>query len=103
MRSIVSTCALLAIVAGCSRQMTADPLPQLDIAKALRAAGASSAGSSTAAAEPTGTGWGTLKGVFKFNGSPPDPGFLSTANKDPQVCGAQVRNQTLVVDPSSKG
>ncbi|MEX0978558.1 MAG: histidine kinase dimerization/phospho-acceptor domain-containing protein, partial [Pirellulales bacterium] len=39
-----------------------------------------------AAAEVTGTGWGTLKGTFKYVGDPPAPGKFEVT-KDTEVCG----------------
>jgi hypothetical protein len=73
----------------------------LEIVKELRAGGGAAGG--TAAAQSTGTGWGTLKGVFKLAGSPPSAGELSTGGKDREVCGDQVPNQSLVVDPKTGG
>ncbi|HWA99076.1 MAG TPA: hypothetical protein VG713_11315 [Pirellulales bacterium] len=93
---------LLAAVAGCSQSMGSAPAADMKLVAELRSGGGTGTGGAVAA-QPTGTGWATLKGVFKLGGSAPDVGVLSTANKDGAVCGASVPNQTLVVDPSSKG
>lgn len=68
-------------------------------------------GTEGAATEETAVkaeGWGTLKGRVVFNGNPPELTPLvkqgDTSVKDGQVCAAEpVPNQTLVVDPESKG
>jgi hypothetical protein len=73
---------------GCGRTAAAGPRAQtevaLDIRKALEA-GSPEVGAA-AASEPTGTGWGTLSGTFKYAGKPPTPGML-TIDKDTEVCG----------------
>jgi len=96
-------CAALVLLAagGCGQGMQIDPAPQVQAAMALRASGGQKA--THAAAVSTGTGWGTLKGVFKFSGNAPAEGFLSTAGKDGAVCGAQVPIQSLEVDSGTKG
>ncbi len=91
---------------GCRQAVAIDDSPNINLARDLRkgaGGGAAAAGDAQAAAQPTGTGWGTLKGKFVYGGDPPSPSFLSTAGKDGAVCGQQVPNQQLVVDPSNKG
>ncbi len=53
-------------------------------------------------AASTGTGWGTLKGQFVLDGQPPALPAIPVT-KDPQVCGNQIPNETVVVDPATKG
>jgi len=64
---------------------------------------AEATGPATAVAEPTG--WATIKGSFKLNGSPPDRPPL-TIDKDQAVCapgGKVVLSETLVVDSATQG
>ncbi len=96
--------ALLASVTGCKKPSPITPEIDTKAAIDLRGGGGEAAGGATTAeAQPTGTGWGTLKGKFVYAGDAPAPTFLSTAGKDGAVCGQQVPNQQLVVDPSNKG
>jgi len=67
-------------------------------------------GSGTDSVQPAaqGTGWGTLKGVFKYDGQPPQLPPLLTGGKDARVggqvvCGDSVVNEALVVDPANQG
>jgi hypothetical protein len=90
-----------AMQAGCSRGMPSDPLPRMQAASALRVKGTGGK-SAAAAVVSTSTGWGTLKGVFKLAGGPPAAAYLS-ATKDTEVCGAQLPNESLIVDGSTKG
>ena len=88
--------------AGCSPAGFQDPMYQRQAAELLR--GKSTAKAATAgAAKSTTTGWATLKGVFKFDGSAPPAGAMSTAGKDVQVCGQQVPVQSLEVDSATGG
>jgi hypothetical protein len=96
-----SVALLLISVGGCGPGVQVDPSPQVQAAVALRSSGGQQA--THAAVVSTGTGWGTLKGVFKFAGNAPAEGFLSTAGKDTAVCGAQAPIQALEVDSASKG
>ncbi|HWC90862.1 MAG TPA: hypothetical protein VG433_14430 [Pirellulales bacterium] len=99
---VAALAAVMLLVAGCGRGVQVDPAPQEQLALALRKAGGG--GKSTAhAVVSTGTGWGTLKGVFHFAGGPPAGSFMSTAGKDTEVCGTQVPMQSLEVDSASKG
>ena len=104
-RMLISTLPLALVVAtaaGCGARMSNDPAPRVKEALALRAGG-EGAGATAKAAVVTGTGWGTLKGTIKLAGNAPEASYLSTSNKDGAVCGSQVPNETLVVDPASKG
>jgi hypothetical protein len=91
---------LISAASGCGHSMPADPLPNISVAEGLRSGGGGSG--TTQAAVSTGTGWGTIKGVFKYPGTY-SAGVLSTGGKDGAVCGASVPNQTLVVDSGSRG
>src|SRR5690606_28436235 len=94
--------ALAAVsLSGCGRPASAGPRPQqqlaLDIRKALSEGAAEVAGS--ASSEPTGTGWGTLRGRFKYVGTAPARARLN-ADKDTAVCGAHgpLLDHSLLVD-----
>jgi hypothetical protein len=69
----------------------------LDIREKLLA-GAEAAPTEGAASEATGTGWGTLRGTFKFAGTPPAPTKLNV-DKDLGVCGkgAGILDNSLLV------
>jgi hypothetical protein len=105
--SLLTLTALVAFVGGCDRRVTVDPeidydSPEVEqIITAIRAGGEGS-GSEEAAAS-TGTGWGSLKGKFVFAGDPPAMGSVSTGGKDADMCGDRVPDQSLIVDPASKG
>lgn len=92
------------VLSGCSRSTPRTPDAELSVVDSLRKKMASNekavAGGSTVA---MGTGWGTIKGVFKLDGAPPALNPLSTGGKDMEVCGQSVKNEDLVVDPASKG
>src|SRR5262245_38890784 len=77
----------LCALSGCARPVSASPHPNNTAANEIREklmVGSSAEGAG--AVESTGTGWATLKGRFKFDGSPPAPGRL-VADKDTEVCG----------------
>jgi hypothetical protein len=106
----VGTMLLLApLTAGCARPMPPAERVATTNVTALRSAfGGSSAdssasGSGPAAAEPTG--WATLKGSFKLNGSAPERAPL-VIDKDQAVCapgGKAVLSENLVVDSATQG
>src|SRR5437773_627962 len=99
-----------AVAAGCAR-----PLPPAERAmkgnvELLRTsfrgtAEGPAAGAAAAVAEPTG--WATLRGAFKFNGTPPERPLLNDRiDKDQAVCapgGRPVPREELVVDSASQG
>ena len=99
--SIAATSSLL--LSGCGRPVSASPSPQAalaaDIRKVLKS-GAAAESTGEAAAEATGTGWGTLKGKFVYAGDPPTPGKID-ANRDAEVCNAEgaLVDNSLVVGP----
>lgn len=105
--------AVIAVVAGaalgCARMQPPAEVVASDNVVALRtafggsAAVSSSASAAAPAAEPTG--WATIKGTFKLNGTPP-PRQPVTVDKDQAVCapgGKQVLSEELVVDSASGG
>ncbi len=80
---------VMMMLTGCGRPATAGPRANEKVAQEIReklSAGAPAA-ESGAAAETIGTGWSTLRGTFKFVGTPPKPGPLQGVNKDTEVCG----------------
>jgi len=86
---------------GCGRSVSAGPSPQAQASREIRErllSGASETGEAAESAASTGTGWGTLKGTFKFVGDPPAPGKLA-ATKDTEVCGkgGSITDNSLVV------
>ncbi len=92
---------LLAIIplVGCTRKQSNDPPAQLAVVQELRKSATGGAAATTQAAA-TGTGWGTLKGRFVFDGSPAAPGKLDI-NKDIEVCGKHtIVDESLIVGPN---
>jgi hypothetical protein len=106
----VSICLALVSVmalAGCGRPIADDPPPDATAAQSIRltlvsnstASGASGATETQAAAKSTG--WGTIKGRFVYDGTPPSPQPLDI-NKDPEVCGKHgLTNESIVVGPNN--
>jgi hypothetical protein len=99
-RTIFGTVALLLLVSvtmpGCSRKQSNDPPAQMSVVQELRksATGGAAAATQTAA---VGSGWGTLKGRFVFDGEPGKPAGLDI-NKDIEVCGKHpIVDESLVV------
>jgi hypothetical protein len=80
---------VLLALTGCGRN-AAVAGPRADAAVAEKIRETLSAGAPEAAtggeAESTGTGWATLRGNFKFDGTAPKPGQLKV-DKDTEVCG----------------
>jgi hypothetical protein len=100
-RALTTVTVLLALV-GCERKFyDPHPAPDAEVVAMIRAGGGGAATAETAAA--SGTGWATLKGQFVLDGDPPELASISTGGKDLAVCGNQIPNQTLVVDPATKG
>jgi hypothetical protein len=91
--------------AGCQRGGDPGPVADATQVAAIREALHAEAGAGGAAAAPVGTGWATLKGVFKFAGDPPQmPPYDVT--KDEAVCkpgGVAPPQELLVVDPGTSG
>jgi hypothetical protein len=83
-------------LAGCGETPNPYPRANLAIVEKLREAGGSTATDGGGeAAVSTGTGWGTLKGKFVFQGQAPTPGTLDTKGKDGEVC-----DKHPLIDPS---
>jgi hypothetical protein len=85
---VVGAALAMMLVSGCGRPISASPNPQPEVAAKIRkdlASGAAASGGAAAAAS-SGTGWGTLRGTFKYVGTPPTPGQLNVT-KDSAVCG----------------
>lgn len=93
---------LAALSWGCGRSLPADPPADLAIVEAIRSGDAGAAGAATTQ-QPTGTGWGTLRGVFHYNGAVPAVGTLKAGGQDAAVCGQTVTDESLLVDPDTKG
>lgn len=102
-------CAFVAFfLSGCESQQLLGPVANSQNAKAIREAFSGSSPASEAestAAGATGTGWGTLRGTFVFEGDPPQMAPYEM-NKDEATCkpgGHAHPQEWLLVDPSSKG
>lgn len=94
------------VLIGCNRRQDLGPVGDIATAEKIReaftAGGESSDEEETAS---TGTGWGTLKGKFIFDGTPPEMQPYNV-NKDMEVCtinGQAPLQETLLVDSASKG
>jgi plastocyanin len=95
------------LLGGCDRQVNLGPVADIQTAKAIRSAlteGAAAEGEQ-AEAVATGTGWGTLRGQFVFDGTPPSmPPYNVT--KEHNICapgGQAPPQEKLVVDSGSGG
>ncbi len=89
------------LLSGCGRSAVAGPQANREAMLAIReklTSGESAAASEEAVAA-TGTGWGTLKGTFKFVGTPPAASPLNV-DKDPEVCGkgGPIMDNSLLVN-----
>lgn len=96
---------LLGSVTGCARRVDAGPRVDMKAMKDLRAtlvsARSESSSASAGSAAAAGTGWATLRGSFKLDGTAPPPRKLDV-NKDMQVCskgGEGLLDDSLVVGP----
>jgi len=88
--ALTSIAALAVVsVSGCARPTMAGPRADqqvaLDIRNKLKEGGSDTAAAGAEAAQG-GTGWGTLRGTFKYAGTAPTPGKLNV-DKDTEVCG----------------
>jgi len=97
----LASAAGAALLSGCGRPVSASPSPQRHVAEEIRKnllGGAETAAGGETAAAATGTGWGTLRGNFKYVGTPPPPGKLNVT-KDTEVCGrgAGISDNSLLV------
>jgi plastocyanin len=99
---LAASAAMMISLAGCGSS-SPDPAPQPTVVDQTRGGAGGDANGGTAAAA-AGEGWGTLKGVFVYNGDPPSLKPLDTGGKDGQVCDQHpIPDETLVVNPQSKG
>ena len=86
---------LAVLLVGCARELPDDTRADMDIAMEIREAFDSDAeggGEAPVLADPTG--YATLSGVFKLNGSPPNEPPLSVSGDDATFCSAG-RNSPL--------
>ena len=92
---------------GC-RQSELGPVANEQAATSIRTAfsdGGDAGASKPASAEPTGTGWATIKGRFVFDGTPPVLQSYNV-NKDTAACtidGKAPLQETVLVDSASGG
>src|SRR5260221_1913698 len=107
LRTIGLLTAATILVSGCARHLPPAERVQTTNVAGLRAAfggGATeTAAPATAVAEPTG--WATLKGAFKLEGTPPARAPIAVT-KDHEVCapgGKPVLSEELVVDSATSG
>jgi len=86
---------------GCGRSFAGGPVANPEAVAKIRhelesKSGAAAGGAETQAAAKS-TGWGTIKGRFVYDGTPPKPAILSI-NKDAEVCGKHpLNNESLLV------
>lgn len=99
----------LVAIAGCNRREDLGPIADAAASAKIREAltdGEDAAAANGEQAEvATGTGWGTLKGRFIYDGEPPQMEPYNV-NKDMEVCtvnGQAPLQESLLVDPASKG
>lgn len=89
-------------LAGCERRVEGGPRANATLALEIRKSLASSKGAEKADAEEgrgadESTGWATLRGTFRFVGSPPQPRPISV-DKDPEFCGKHnLKSEEVVV------
>lgn len=109
-RSIVGIGCLAALaLCGCARPLPPAERVQMTNVSNLREAfgGGVTADAATASAAPAAepTGWATLRGTFKLNGTAPERQALAV-DKDQSVCapgGKTVLGESLVVDSATQG
>lgn len=106
---VAHSCLLLMgmlLLSGCERVDELGPTAQVSVASNIREAFASSeTGSLEEKVVSTGTGWGTLKGQFIYDGNPPEmPPY--NVNKDVSTCtinGQAPKQEWLLVDSETSG
>jgi plastocyanin len=103
--AMLGACA--AALVGCTQEYDRGPKANLATAetyrKALIVAGTGEDAAATAA--PTGTGWGTIRGQFVYDGDPParEPYGVTKEQNICSVNGEIPLQETLVVDNATKG
>lgn len=94
------------VLVGCNRREDLGPVASVAASEKIREAFTAGGENATESeAVVTGTGWGTLKGKFVFDGTPPEMQPYNV-NKDTSVCtinGQAPLQETLLVDPDTKG
>ena len=100
----IAVLAMMLCAVGCSNEPASPPgAPKTgDKAKPVSSTSSSTGSSSPTAksAAPAVEGWGTLRGKFVFDGTPPTPAKLDV-NKDVAVCGKHnLVDESLLVDKS---
>src|SRR5262245_31505613 len=105
-RSVYWLAVVAAVAVGCARPLPpAERVVETNVVSLRTSFGGPATEAAVAAAAPAAepTGWATIKGSFKLNGSPPKPTALSVT-KDHEVCapgGKQVLSEELVVDSAT--
>jgi hypothetical protein len=93
-------------VTGCAPPRVDTPAGDAEAARGIRQTiMTASVGGGGGAAAAVGTGWATLKGVFRFDGVPGTAKQL-VVDKDTEVCskgGMKLLDRSLLVDSSTKG
>lgn len=93
-----------AALTGCPRPAGYSPEPDESLVQQIRSGGGAVAAADAGSTVATGTGWGTLKGQFVFDGNPPSLNNLSTGGKDAGTCDVMpIPDESLAVDSGSKG
>ncbi|MCE9603771.1 MAG: hypothetical protein K8U03_02590 [Planctomycetia bacterium] len=99
--SLLAALGLVAVFCGgCNKSTSSDPSPNLETVALMRKSEA--AGGGAAAGGGGGSGWGTLKGSFKFAAAAPNMADIAMGGKDP-MCKIQVKDESIRVDPATKG
>src|SRR5215472_17171016 len=101
---VLGTFALAGAIAlpGCGRSFAGGPVANPEAVAKIRhelesKSGAAAGGTETQAAAKA-TGWGTIKGRFVYESTPPTPAAIAVT-KDPEVCGKHpLNNESLLVD-----
>lgn len=94
------------VFAGCTAEYDRGPTANLATAKDYRVAlSADDAEEMEEEAASTGTGWGTIRGQFVYDGEPPQPKpyNVTTEHAICSVNGQAPPEETLVVDSGTKG
>jgi uncharacterized lipoprotein NlpE involved in copper resistance len=102
----VTTLLVVFVLVGCNRREDLGPVANISASERIREALASgSEGGAENAVVATGTGWGTLKGKFLYEGEPPQMQPYNV-NKDMEACtvnGQAPLQESLLVDSATKG
>ncbi len=105
----VALTTLVACSSGCTGRVgagpTADPTAVTKLREAIESGSSGGGDAAEAAASPSGTGWGSLKGRFVFDGTAPELKAIESARavKECGDGGHVPLDRSLIVDPQSKG